>query len=210
MIKIFNFNESIEFSANSYLVYNKSNECVLIDCGSTLNTIIRFISSNSLKLKALLLTHGHFDHIRGIPNLIKHFGYFDIYISKYDEELLKEPGLNCSKFNCENVKLDIKVKTLNNLEELNFGDNLKFEVIETPFHTDGSVCYLDKMENALFSGDTLFKNSIGRYDLVTSNQSLVYDSLEKLKYLNENLVVYPGHGEITTLKDELKNNVFLK
>ena len=85
-----------------------------------------------------------------------------------------------------------------------------YQVYETPFHTEGSVCFLNAKLSALFSGDSLFKGSIGRYDLPTSNKNNIKSSLEIIKEFDENLIVYPGHGEITTIKEELKNNYYLQ
>ena len=110
-------------------------------------------------------------------------------------------------------KIQVKVTNkylLDDEDEINFGNGLLFKVIETPFHTSGSVCFLYEKEKAIFTGDTLFKNSIGRTDLPTGNERLVKNSLEKLKKLDQSIKVYPGHGDETTLKREFENNPYLK
>ena len=211
MVKVFNFeNDFTEFSANTYVVGELNGPCVVIDLGNTGRRVIDYIKTNHTEVKAILLTHGHFDHIRGVDKFITHFPNTKIYIDRYDEELLTNPKLNCSHLERESVEVKSKVEVFKDSDILDFGDKLVFEVIETPFHTDGSVCFINKAYSACFSGDTLFKGSIGRSDLTTSNRNYIESSLEKVKSFDKNLIVYPGHGEITTINDELINNYFLK
>lgn len=208
MLRAFNFDHSLEFSSNTYILSNNQFECVIIDLGSTSEKILNYLSENNLNLKAILLTHGHFDHIRGIDKIKKIYPKTPIYIHFNDFDLLKDPKLNCSLLNNENISLNFDVNFTK--DKLNFGEKLEFEVIETPYHTMGSVCYYYKEENLLFTGDSLFRRSIGRYDLVTSNPQLVQSSLNKFKTMDPNIKIYPGHGEMTTLKEEFKNNIYLR
>ena len=170
--------------------------------------IAGWIRKEGLRPIAILLTHGHFDHIRGIDKIKKIYPKTPIYIHFNDFDLLKDPKLNCSLLNNENISLNFDVNFTK--DKLNFGEKLEFEVIETPYHTMGSVCYYYKEENLLFTGDSLFRRSIGRYDLVTSNPQLVQSSLNKFKTMDRNIKIYPGHGEMTTLKEEFKNNIYLR
>lgn len=210
MIKVFNFDHSIdEFCANIYIVGKENGPCVIIDYGSTSQKLINYIKIHYSEVRALLLTHGHFDHIRGLSKFHDYFSKTPIYIDEFDYELLKNPKFNGSYLTNETVKINLDVKVFKNLDILNFGDGLKFQVFETPYHTDGSVCLLNQEENALFTGDSLFKGSIGRDDLITSNRNLLKDSLEIIKGFDTKLVVYPGHGFITTIGEELKNNPYL-
>ena len=94
-------------------------------------------------------------------------------------------------------------------DEIDFKNGYIFKVISTPFHTNGSVCFLCEKENALFTGDTLFKGSIGRTDLPKGNERLVVSSLSKLLVLKDDLKIYPGHGDETTLKKEKETNPYL-
>ena len=98
---------------------------------------------------------------------------------------------------------------LDDEDEIDFHNGYVFKVISTPFHTDGSVCLLCEKEHALFTGDTLFKDSIGRTDLPRGNSKLINESLSKLLNLDDSLKVYPGHGDETTLKHEKETNSFL-
>lgn len=210
MIKIFNFESVNCFASNTYVVYDDK-ICVIIDLGTCKKQLINFINENKLEVVGILLTHGHYDHIAGIDEFVKHFPNIKVYIDKNDAELLNDSSANCSKLFQENFKLSYSnIQLINNFDCLEFSENFKFEVYETPYHTNGSVCYLLKSENALFVGDSLFKNSIGRDDLPTSNSKLRKGSLEIIKSFDKNLIVYPGHGPITKLSDEIKNNYYLQ
>ncbi len=211
MVKTFKFdNDTKEFSANTYVIGEKGGPCIVIDLGSTQTRVISYIKENHTSCLGILLTHGHFDHIRGLNNFLKEFNC-TVFIDFNDKDFLTDSKLNGSKYSEEN---QVIVKTTNIYElddedEINFGNGYLFKVIETPFHTNGSVCYLCEKENALFSGDTLFKGSIGRTDLPTGSERLVNSSLKKLLNLNPKLVVYPGHGETTTLEKEISSNPYL-
>lgn len=211
MVKTFRFdNDTKEFSANTYVIGEKGGACIVIDLGSTQTRVISYIKENHTSCLGILLTHGHFDHIRGLNNFLKEFNC-TVFIDFNDKDFLTDSKLNGSKYSEEN---QVIVKTTNIYElddedEINFGNGYLFKVIETPFHTNGSVCYLCEKENALFSGDTLFKGSIGRTDLPTGSERLVNSSLKKLLNLNPKLVVYAGHGETTTLEKEISSNPYL-
>lgn len=212
MVKVFQFDENArEFSANTYVVGKVGGNCVIIDLGSTDPTIYHYIESHYESIEGILLTHGHFDHIRGIPALLKHFknAQIPVYLSKEDAPLLEDPSLNNSPMNSENVKVHIVTVPVTDGQDLILKD-FHIKVIATPFHTRGSVCYLFNDDNALFTGDTLFETSIGRTDFLTSQPNRVTESLKKLLTLRETLVVYPGHGSISRLGEERKNNPYLK
>lgn len=211
MIKTFNFDYiPDEFCSNTYIVGELNEPCVIIDYGSTSKKLIEYIKSQYSEVKAVLITHGHFDHIRGLNLFNKFFPNTPIYTDRYDKELLKDAKLNSSNLTGEKVVINLSIKTFKDNEILNFGKGLNFKVYETPYHTDGSVCFLNEEEHALFTGDSLFKGSIGRADLITSNRSLIASSLETIKEFDKNLIVYPGHGEITSIEKELINNQYLK
>lgn len=210
MVKIFDFNNSSELSSNTYVIGKINESCIIIDLGSQDKKIYEYVSSHYSKCLGILLTHGHFDHIRGIPSFLKSFKYnIPVYIHHDDVQLLNNPVLNSSTLSGHQVKINIPVNEVNDNQIITL-DKYSIKVIHTPYHTKGSVCYLFEEENALFTGDTLFKESIGRDDLMASKPSLKNDSLKKLVSLNEMLVIYPGHGEITNLKNEKQNNPYLK
>lgn len=193
---------------NCYIVFdNNSLEAVIIDPGGELDFIKKIIKKYNLKLKFILLTHAHFDHIGAVSKL-KNKYQLKVLINKNDLLLLKSnfiQNLFIFKLNFKKIKVD---GYLENNQEINFG-NLKIKVIYTPGHTLGSSCFL--IDEILFSGDTLFKNSIGRCDLPFSDCNLLLKSIkEKLLNLNDKIMVFAGHGFKTTIGKEKKQNPFLK
>ena len=210
MVKIFEFNNSSELASNTYIVGKINEGCLIIDLGSTDKKIYEYVTSHHSKCLGILLTHGHFDHVKGVTSFLKMFKYdIPVYIHGDDVELLTNPILNASQMMGHQVKVNINPVVIKDNEDLEISGH-KIKVIHTPFHTKGSVCYLLEDENAIFTGDTLFKGGIGRTDLAASKPSLTNDSLKKLINLNEWLAIYPGHGEITNLKNEKENNPYLK
>ncbi|MBR1581625.1 MAG: MBL fold metallo-hydrolase [Bacilli bacterium] len=211
MIKSFCLSCDEEFSSNTYIVGELGKSCVIIDLGTTSKQIFRFIKENFTDVKAILITHGHYDHIRGINKFINDFKDVPIFIDRYDEELLTNPRYNLSNSYEEPIiVLSKNIHTFKDQEILNFGEELEFKIIETPYHTEGSVCIVYEKENAIFTGDSLFKNSIGRFDLITANRRLIKSSLNIIKNFDPKYRIYPGHGELTTMKEELENNIYLK
>ncbi len=193
-----------DFLANSYLIYD-DNKAIIIDIGLlNIEPLIKFVESNNLTVCALFLTHGHFDHFYALNQLIIYYKNIKIYINKNDYELLTNPILNCSKMMMnENIIVDCEnINFLSDDKTYNIFIDHPMKIIETPFHTYGSVCFYFYNDNILFSGDTLFYHSVGRYDLETSNPSLLKPSLKKLMELPDCTIVYPGHGQNTYIKDE--------
>lgn len=213
MVKIFNYeNNSKEFSANTYVIGKINGDCIVIDMGSTDEKVYEYIDAHYEKVDVLLLTHAHFDHIRGVPKFLKHFkskGDIPVYLSSEDEPLLQNPTLNSSTMTNEKVQMNITTIPVHDGDEINL-KGFHIKVISTPFHTKGSVCYLFDDDNALFTGDTLFKGSIGRSDLPTSEPEKAKESLNKIKELRDTLVIYPGHGPISRLEIEKETNPFFK
>lgn len=187
---------------NCYIINNKD-KCYIIDPGSELNVIKEAVKD--YEVLGILLTHGHVDHIGEI-------GEFNcpIYIHELDYRMLFDSYLSCFDFLDSKPKFDpnklniIKIKD-NDIIKLN-NDTIK--VIHTPGHTLGSVCYLYN-NTKLFSGDTLFYESVGRTDLPNASLSELKKSVVHLiSSLSESIDVYPGHEENTTIKNEKKNNQF--
>lgn len=190
---------------NCYFVYDKdSKEAVVVDPPK--NVVYDKLTENGFSVKAILLTHGHFDHIMGVHELVKLSGA-KVYALKEEDALLRSSVLNAS----EQIR---KPYTVEADELVSDGDELEliginFKVMSTPGHTAGSCCYYIADEKWLISGDTLFCGSIGRSDLPTGNEAQIMDSVHKLvNSFDEDVKVYPGHGDSTTIGDERKYNPF--
>lgn len=188
-----------------YAVTNDK-EAVLIDPGDGFAKISAFLQKENLTLKAVFLTHGHFDHI-GAVNALKEKYEAPVYIHKADYEMAKNPVLNSSydfggpEIFCDPDKFYEDGEKINLLGET-------FEIIHTPGHTEGGVCI--KVSDSIFTGDTLFYGSIGRTDLYKGDYDTLMNSLKKLMALPGDYKVFPGHGEATTLSYEKKTNPFLR
>lgn len=195
-------------TCNTYVIGEKDGPCIVIDPGSNEKGCLdNYIKKNHSKLEAILITHGHYDHIRGLETLKSRC---PVYINALDSVFLTDPSLNLTEYlERELIINDVAPLLVKNNDILDIM-GLKIKVIETPFHTKGSVCYYVKSLNALFSGDTLFHLGIGRCDLPTGSARDVHDSLEKLTRLPANTKVYPGHGENTILGNEFLYNEYFQ
>ena len=189
---------------NTYFLVNENTlECVVIDSGENYNKIKQTQITNGFKIKAVLLTHAHFDHA-GNAKKLQDDGA-KIYISKLDADKLQNDLNLASNFG---RKFDYLTA------DYTFDDGqilsvcgIDFKVIATPGHTDGSVCFL--LDNMLFTGDTLFLGSVGRTDFPTGSREQLVNSVKKLFALDGDYAVYPGHEQFTTLDYERKYNGFI-
>ncbi|MFI3329990.1 MAG: MBL fold metallo-hydrolase [bacterium] len=191
-----------KFQTNTYLLTNKD-DCIVIDPGYNISEYLPKIKAKNVV--AVLLTHCHCDHVDGIGN-------FDcpIYIHQDDFDSFKnENSLYDLLGDTPSFDYDkLNIKTFEDKEILNIS-KFNIEAIHTPGHTKGSTCFLYK--DMLFSGDTLFKNSIGRTDFPSGNHALILNSINKLANgLDGKIKVFPGHGDETTIKEERRNNIFIK
>lgn len=190
---------------NCYVVYNENKECLVIDPGANGQKVAKYIEENELKLIAILLTHGHFDHIGAVDYLYQRY-QCDIYAHQDSFELLKDPKLNLSFYDRDFI---IKSPVLKCSEKMNLaGQNIEWLLLEG--HCQGSSMIYMPSENAIFSGDVLFAGSIGRFDFPTSSHLQTKESLEKIKALEYDARLLPGHGEESTLSYEQLYNPYLK
>ena len=184
---------------NTYLLID-GKDALLIDPASKAEKLIDILGD--LNLVGILLTHGHFDHIKAVDGLYEKY-QCPVYLHEDDEYLARDKyagkyfGL-VSYISCPTVKTKEGINKINNFE---------FEIINTPGHTKGSVIYV--FDDCIFTGDTLFKNSVGRTDLDGGNQRDLNSSLRIFKEFNKDYLIYPGHEDTTTLNQELINNPYL-
>lgn len=192
---------------NCYFVYREGeNKVIFIDPADQGALIHQKLQEKGFEVEAILLTHGHFDHIMGGNELRKLSGA-KIYAPEADKVLLQDPYVNVSASWAKAYTLEAD-EYLQDGQKLTFGDK-ECTVLMTPGHTVGSCCYYFEEDNVLISGDTLFEGSVGRTDLPTGSMSKLNRSLkEKLMVLPDEVKVYPGHGGITTIGDEKRHNPF--
>ena len=193
--------------SNCYLIEDGAT-AVLIDCGGDGSEIIGFAECKGLSIKAILLTHGHIDHIEGVDRVVERYRC-PLYIHEADAQFLYDASLNLSaQIYRTPVVLNSDVISFKDNERLEL-DSMTFDVIHTPGHTPGSVCF--RMDNAIFTGDTLFFNSVGNEFPPYGNFALEIESIRKRLFsLQEDFVCYPGHCEATTLNYEKINNPYCR
>ena len=187
---------------NTYFLVNEETlECVIIDSGENYKKIQQTINENGFNLKAVFLTHAHFDHA-GNAKKLQDDGA-KIYVGEKDfNKLLNDQNL-ASDFGRKFEYLTADFKLYDGQEIDIIG--IKIKVISTPGHTDGSLTFL--VDDMLFTGDTLFLGSVGRTDFVTGDKNAMISSVKKLFALNGDYKVFPGHDEFTTLEHERKYNL---
>lgn len=201
------------FGENTYIVSDSSNECVIIDCGALYSgefqAMSDYISANNLRPVHLLATHGHVDHHFGDNEVLTAYG-LKTEMSEDDlEQLLTVKEQAKERFHLD---IDLNFPTPETFIEdgdvITFG-NHQFQVIGTPGHSPGSVCFYEKDEHVLFTGDTLFKGSIGRTDFPGGSMFQIINSLRFLAQLPDETNLYPGHGEPTTIGFEVAHNPYM-
>ena len=187
------------FSENTYLVSNKD-KCFLVDPGMIGPELKEELAKYTLEF--VILTHGHSDHFLGIDDLD-----VPIYISSIDIKLVRNPEYSYATY--MNSTKTYPNKTFIDINELPKFDGETFKVISTPGHTKGSVCV--QIRDKMFTGDTLFVNTIGRTDLFSGNMSDMTKTLKELKSsISKNTIIYPGHGGYAKFKTNLEMNPYLK
>lgn len=190
------------YMANCYALW-KGKHVLLIDPGSKSRKLMEKLEEEEAVVDAILLTHGHFDHIGGTDFFANKY-HCPVYIDKEDEPMLTNPKLNCSLQNNETI-IKTPVKYYKNGVQ-SIGE-FTFEAINAPGHTNG--CTLLKFDKHLFTGDVLFNMSIGRCDLPQGSSAKMHASLQMIKTFDPELIVLPGHGDTSLLHNEFKYNPYL-
>lgn len=186
------------YQTNCYIVFDEDNNAVIIDPGDEANKIIETIDKKGFKPEKIIITHAHPDHFGAAKEVEKKYGV-KIYTGEIEDKILEKRSSEIGN------KLNADI-LLRQGDEVEFSGNA-FKIIETPGHTPGGICLL--LNNVLFSGDTLFRSSIGRTDFEGGDYDQIIDSLLKLMKLPEDTLVLPGHGPETTIGFEKENNPFI-
>jgi len=207
-LKIFVFNA---FQTNMYLLYDETKSCAIIDAACSLETekreISRFIESERLIPVKLLNTHLHIDHVLGNDFITQNYG-LQPEVHPAGLVFLKSAPDFASVFGIKMENITIPTHFINEGDIITFG-NSQLEVLYTPGHADGSVCFVNHAQKFVISGDALFNGSIGRTDFPTGNYSTLIQSIEtKLFSLPDDYMVYPGHGPATTIGNEKQFNPY--
>lgn len=210
-IKTFEVNP---LGVNCYVVSDETKETVIIDCGcfhpDEWVEIKNYIDKEGLQVKHLLNTHLHFDHIMGIPMVYNDLGLKpeanknDLYIyNKVEDQIRQVVGMVV-----DHIEMPPLGRELKDGDEIEFGEKT-FVVLQTPGHTPGGICFYCKDENVLFTGDTLFRMSIGRTDLEGGSYEQIKQSIaNRLAVLPHETTVYPGHGPASSIGDECRYNPY--
>ena len=197
---------------NTMIVSGAAGRCVIVDPGclekEERSAVLEKLSRKGLTPEAILVTHGHIDHTYGVAELQRLFS-IPVYMSAEDIPIM-EYYQRISKFGIRTPDISFTVTPVSDGDKISAG-GLEFQVITTPGHSPGGVCYYERSQKALFTGDTLFRGTIGRTDLEGGDyDSLITSIMEKLLLLDPDVTVYPGHGSTTTIGEERMANPFLE
>lgn len=195
------------FEANCYILWDeKDREAIIVDPGEEGERIIEIIRKDSLKIKSIVNTHTHIDHI-GANDFLGEKTGAPLLVHSADVSLLQNAELNLSALTGKDRSFSLPARVLEEGDEIRVG-NFSLRVLHTPGHTPGSICLYG--DNKLFSGDTLFAGGIGRTDLAGGNSKELQKSIkEKILTLPDEVVVYPGHGPSTVVDKERRCNSFI-
>ncbi len=192
-----------EIPVNCYIIENQ-NFCYVVDPGYEKERLIKYIEKQKLTVVGILLTHCHIDHIGALDAF-----NVPVYIHEEEIEILHNNYKNGFKYYKREIpyKMDsLDIRIIKNKSKLNIGNSF-IEVIHTPGHTKGGVCF--KHNNELYTGDTLFRNSVGRWDFPTGNQEILRKSvLYIIDELDESIKVFPAHGDCSTIEEEKQSNEY--
>ena len=200
-----------EFENNCYIVRNNDSaaECLVIDTALDVRELPAFLDQHKLSPVAVILTHGHIDHIAGVNALRKKFPSILIYIHKLDSEMLGDANVNLSLMAGSSFTAGKADRLIDEGDTIDKA-GIRLRVIHTPGHTPGGICLYAEKDGIIFVGDTLFAGSIGRTDFPNGDMKKLIEGIKhKLLVLPDDTVVYPGHGPETTIGREKTDNPFL-
>lgn len=196
---------------NTYILYDDTHECIIIDPGclekQEQQTLLNFIETNKLKVKILLNTHCHIDHVLG-NKFVKEQFHVKLQTSKIEEQVLKAVSAYAPNYGFHQYQETNIDEYIAEGQQIKFG-NAILDILFVPGHSPGHLVFYNAEENICIGGDVLFHRSIGRTDLPGGDhETLINNIHQKMFKLDDNMVVYPGHGETTTIGEEKKYNPF--
>ena len=177
----------------------------MIDPGADFDRLEEVLLSCDIRPDIIINTHGHYDHIGAVPDLVQKYK-IPFFIDKEEEQVITDPEINCSSFFSQNT-LSLKAYHLINSDDKKYFNSFGINIIKTPGHTPGSI--IIKIGDKLFTGDLLFKGSIGRTDLPGGSLRDIKSSLSNLRVLDRGLEILPGHGSGSSLEYEFRTNPYL-
>jgi hydroxyacylglutathione hydrolase len=209
-VQPFTFNPVQE---NTYVIYNDAKECCIIDPGcyfaSEEQQLVDFVESNGLRPLFLLNTHCHLDHIFGNRFIHKRYG-LSLHLHKLEKQVLDHGPISGQMWQLPFDNYDGELKYIDEGDTIKIG-NEELEILFTPGHSPGHLCFYSREHKFLIGGDVLFQGSVGRTDLPGGDFATLEESIKtKLYTLPEDVIVHPGHGESTTIGEEMKTNPFVK
>ena len=212
MLKIKQFTFNL-FSENTIVLDNGENGAVIIDPGcysdDEKNAFLNYLDAENIRPSAIFLTHGHPDHVYGVKMLQSKYD-IPVYLHKDDLQVLDYSERLISKLGLKNPDTTFSKTWISDGQKISAA-GLEFEVIHTPGHSPGCVCYYGRKDGLIFTGDTLFAGAIGRSDLFGGDyDKLIVSVMDKLMMLDAEVEVHPGHGGTTTIGYERMNNPFLE
>lgn len=197
-----------QLSTNCYIIPTQMNRAIVIDPACDAEVITSTLNQHGLNLSLIILTHGHFDHFMAVNELVRNKAV-PVYVHKDDDKCLS--NMQYSLYSAfSNGTSFIPAKSTNfmyDTDKIRL-DNVELIAIHTPGHSEGSVCLFSRPDKIMFCGDTIFKGSIGNTDHPYGNFKQIMDSLERIKKLNTDFTLYPGHGPITKFSYELSHNIY--
>ncbi len=196
---------------NTYIVISDDEtSAIVVDPSCEPERIMEYLSGRGLKLKAILVTHGHFDHVGAIPKIVEHMKV-PVYTHEVEAKIMMDSIKNLSTYFVSKAICAEATNYVVDKEVLDFGDGLSFKVLIVPGHSPKGCCYYNVEDGTVFTGDTLFAGSIGRTDYYNGDSNdLIKHIKERLMFLPASTKVYPGHGQSTTINNEKTYNPFLK